>query len=101
MGFKAVTKDQNGQKVLMGFVPEEAKRIVGAELHNFVVPTKACPEPSKEVLDFIAANSNRNFDLHKVVGNEIVCRTISELIESEWMDWDYNYSNLPSLATEE
>jgi hypothetical protein len=92
MGFKVVTKDQNGQKVLMDFVPETAVSVEGAELHDFIVPSKACPEPSQEVRKFIENNPMRSLDLHKVVDDEIVCRTVEELEASEWMTWDYNYT---------
>lgn len=92
MGLKPVVKEQNGQKVLMDFVPEEAISVEGAELCNFVVQSKACPEPGSDVRKLIDANPTRSFDLHKVVDGAIVCRTTDELLASEWMNWEFNWT---------
>ena len=98
MGFKPVVKIQNDQQVLVGFVPEEAATVEGAKLLHVVYDDQSAPEPSKEIKDFISKNSDRNFDLHKVVDGEIVCRTVAELQNSTWIDWPYNFS--PKEETE-
>lgn len=90
--FKVVTIQQNGQNVIVGWVPEEAATVQGATLHSHVFESQACPEPSMDIRRFIDANPKRSFDLHKLVNNSPVCRTLEELKESEWIDWDFNWA---------
>jgi len=91
MGFKVVTKKQNGHDVIVGWVPEEAIAVQGATLHSQIFESQACPEPSVDVRKFIDKNPQRSFDLHKLVDGEPQCRTVAELQDSEWIDWQYNW----------
>lgn len=92
MGFKVVTKKQNGQDVIVGWVPEEAELVQGATLHPQIFESEACPEPSVDVRKFIDQHPRRSFDLHKYENGEIKCRTVSELSESQFIEWTYNWA---------
>ncbi len=89
--FKPVVIEQNGQKVLVGFVPADATSVVGAEICSLSVSNHACPEVGADIREFIDSNPQRSFDLHKVVNGQIVCRTVEELKNSTFIDWQYNW----------
>lgn len=91
MGHKIVTIKQNDQEVLVGWVPEEAYTVNGGTLHDMVLENQACEAPGNDVKQLVMNNSNRSFDLHKVVDGKIVCRTVEELSASEWIDWNHNW----------
>jgi hypothetical protein len=101
MGFKAVTKKQNGQDVLVSFVDESAVEAVGADLHPTVFESTATVEPSADIMAFVSKNSYRSFNLYKVVDEQIVCRTIEELEASEWMEWSYSFKTQADIDAEQ
>lgn len=86
---KAVCIEQNGQKVLMAVVPDDAGTPVAAEA--LPLSSAQYPETTQEVRQFIDQNSMKSLNLHKVEDGVIKLRSAEELAASEFLTWEYAF----------
>jgi hypothetical protein len=100
MGYKVVTIKQNDQDVLVGFVDESAVQVEGADLWQNIFESEAVPAPCSAVKACVCDNSYRSFNIYKLEHGQIVCRTMEELENSEYLDWNFNFKTQAEIDNE-